>query len=113
MALDRLGYINKIQSRLLEYPIVSPSGSRQAGTNTLTLLLAKTLGRREVHHFDIESPGDLAFLSNPELVLSPLRSLVILDEIQHPAELYAVLRVFADLPDLSARFVILVSASLR
>lgn len=74
------------------------------------MLAAVTLGT-EIHHFDLESPSDLARLSNPELVLSRLRGLVVLDEIQRMPELYSVLRVLADRRGFPARFLILGSAS--
>lgn len=70
-------------------------------------MLAAEMPGMEIHHFDLESPADLARLANPELV----QGLVILDEIQRMPELYPVLRVLADRPDLPARFLILGSAS--
>jgi len=111
MTLARQGYLTEIQSRLRDYPVVALPGPRQAGKTTLASLLSEALPEIEIHHFDLESPADLARLANPELVLSPLRGLVILDEIQRMPELYPVLRVLADRPDLPARFLILGSAS--
>ena len=66
---------------------------------------------RDVHFFDLESPSDLARLANPELILSPLKGLVILDEVQRRPDLFPLLRVLADRPDAPARFLILGSAS--
>lgn len=111
MDIDRHAYLNTIQSRLRDYPVVALPGPRQAGKTTLARLLAGNLPDTEIHHFDLESPADLARLTNPELMLSSLRGLVILDEIQRMPELYPVLRVLADRPDLPARFLILGSAS--
>ena len=74
-------------------------------------MLAEASPDLEIHHFDLESPADLARLTNPELALSPLRGLIILDEIQRMPGLYPVLRVLADRPALPARFLILGSAS--
>jgi predicted AAA+ superfamily ATPase len=48
---------------------------------------------------------------NPELMLSSLAGLIILDEIQLVPELFSVLRVLVDRPDNRARYLILGSAS--
>ena len=111
MILDREVYLSRIRSRLRDYPVVAMPGTRQAGKTTLARMFAATLPDTEIHHFDLESPSDLARLANPELVLSPLHGLVILDEIQRLPELYPVLRVLADRPEVPARFLILGSAS--
>ncbi|MEO8613709.1 MAG: ATP-binding protein [Luteolibacter sp.] len=109
--IDRQGYLTAIHSRLLDNPVVALPGPRQAGKTTLARMLAAESPHTEIHHFDLESPADLARLANPELVLSPLRGLIILDEIQRMPQLYPVLRVLVDRPDLPARFLILGSAS--
>jgi len=108
---DRQGYLTKIQARLRDNPVVALPGPRQAGKTTLARMLAEASPDLEIHHFDLESPADLARLTNPELALSPLRGLIILDEIQRMPGLYPVLRVLADRPDLPDRFLILGSAS--
>lgn len=109
--ISRQNYLTTIKSRLRDYPVVALPGPRQAGKTTLATMFAETLTDTDVHHFDLESPADLARLENPELVLTPLRGLVILDEIQRMPGLYPVLRVLADRPDTPARFLILGSAS--
>lgn len=113
MILARADYLKLIGERLADYPVVALPGPRQVGKTTLARLYAESLGNRPVHHFDLESPADLARLANPELALSPLQGLVILDEIQRMPELFAVLRVLADRPGTPARFLILGSASLE
>lgn len=113
MFLPRSGYLNSIRERLADYPVVALPGPRQVGKTTLARLYAESLGDQPVHRFDLESPSDLARLSNPELALSPLEGLVILDEIQRMPELFPVLRVLADRPEIPARFLILGSASLE
>jgi hypothetical protein len=74
-------------------------------------MLAAESPEWEIHSFDLESPADLARLANPELALSSLEGLIILDEIQRMPELYPILRVLADRPKIPARFLILGSAS--
>jgi predicted AAA+ superfamily ATPase len=111
MIIDRQCYLTTIRSRLKNNPVVALPGPRQAGKTTLARTLAEASPGTEIHHFDLESPTDLARLRNPELALSPLRGLIILDEIQRMPELYPLLRVLADRPDLPARLLILGSAS--
>lgn len=111
MILERTGYLTAIHERLEDYPVVALPGPRQVGKTTLARLYAETLGELPVHRFDLESPADLARLTNPELALSRLEGLVILDEIQRLPELFPVLRVLADRLGTPARFLILGSAS--
>lgn len=68
-------------------------------------------GRTRTAFFDLESFPDQQRLQNPEMVLSSLEGLVILDEIQIIPELFQVLRVLVDHPNNKARFLILGSAS--
>ena len=110
MNLQRTPYLKTIRERLRDNPIVSLVGPRQAGKTTLARALANE-STEPVHFFDLESPSDLARLSNPELVLRPLKGLVILDEIQRRPDLFPLLRVLADRQPAPARFLILGSAS--
>jgi hypothetical protein len=110
MNIQRMAYFQTIQQRLLENPIVSLVGPRQTGKSTLAQMVAKA-SAQTVHFFDLESPSDLARLAQPELVLRPLQGLVILDEVQRRPDLFPLLRVLADRPDIPARFLILGSAS--
>lgn len=110
MTIQRTGHLQILRQRLVDNPIVSLVGPRQAGKTTLARMLAEErVG--PVHVFDLESPSDLARLSNPELVLRPLTGLVILDEIQRRPDLFPLLRVLADRPGNPTRFLILGSAS--
>ena len=110
MNIQRTGYIAAIRARFRDNPIVSLVGPRQAGKTTLARMLAET-STEPAHFFDLESPADLARLSNPELVLRPLTGLVILDEIQRMPDLFPVLRVLADRDPAPARLLIMGSAS--
>jgi hypothetical protein len=91
-------------------PITAIIGARQVGKTTLALEFARSLGR-PAHRFDLESPADLARLDDPLLALGSLEGLVILDEVQRRPDLLPVLRVLADRPSASARFLLLGSAS--
>ena len=61
--------------------------------------------------FDLEDPTDIARLEDPMLALRARSGLIVLDEIQRRPNLFPVLRVLADRRPVSARFLILGSAS--
>ncbi len=85
-------------------------GPRQVGKTTLSRELAARWNG-PVRHFDLEDPDDRARLADPAFVLRPLTGLVVIDEIQTQPDLFPILRVLADRPDLPARFLILGSAA--
>lgn len=108
---DRSFHLKVLEKRLRGNPVVGLLGARQVGKTTLACELAKRR-RGAVHFFDLESSADLAPLTaDPMLALSPLRGLVVLDEIQRLPEVFPTLRVLADRPGVPARFLILGSAS--
>lgn len=100
----------KLRELIADYPFVGILGPRQIGKTTLALAVAAR-SRREVTHFDLENPRDIARLKDESTALEPLRGLVILDEIQRRPELFTTLRVLADRPRKPARFLVLGSAS--
>jgi predicted AAA+ superfamily ATPase len=110
MKVSRVAYLQTIRDRLRDNQIVSLVGPRQAGKTTLARAVAGE-SVDPVHFFDLESPADLARLANPELVLTPLTGLVVLDEAQRRPDLFPLLRVLADRSSPPARFLILGSAS--
>jgi uncharacterized protein len=108
--IPRLGHRNRLILLLREFPVVGLVGPRQVGKTTL----AREIGagwRGRVTHFDLESPADLARLTDPALALGPQRGLVVIDEFQRRPDLLQVLRVLADRPRRPARFLVLGSAS--
>ena len=90
-------------------PVTGLVGARQVGKTTLARDVA---GRRSgpTHFFDLESSADRARLADPLLALSPLRGLVVLDEIQRLPNVFPTLRVLADRIPRPARFLVLGSA---
>lgn len=83
-------------------------GPRQSGKTTL----AREIAGPGAHFFDLESSTDRQALAvAPEQTLTPLRGLVVLDEIQTLPGLFPVLRVLSDRRSIPARFLILGSAS--
>jgi predicted AAA+ superfamily ATPase len=80
--------------RLAEVPAVVLLGPRQCGKTTLARTLADTGGAL---YLDLESPGDLAKLAEPELYLGDhLGRLVIVDEIHRVPGLFPILRGLID-----------------
>ena len=106
--IDRPVYIEQLSKAVKRSPVTAILGPRQCGKTTLARMFCK--GRNSTF-FDLESQEDLNRLQNPELMLSPLQGLVILDEIHKMPELFSVLRVLADRHDCKTRFIILGSAS--
>ena len=60
--------------RLRDNPVGALLGAGQVGETTLARETASNL--KQVHHFDLERAPDLAWLSDPEVTLGPLRGLV-------------------------------------
>ncbi|MFM8620279.1 MAG: ATP-binding protein [Opitutaceae bacterium] len=91
------------------HPAVAIEGPRQCGKTTLARFLAAS--EPEVTFFDLESPADRQRLATPEQTLRPLRGLVVIDEAQRMPEIFPVLRVLLDRPEVPARFLLTGSAS--
>jgi len=106
--VKRETYLNSVKRALARSSICALLGPRQCGKTTLARGLAEA---QASHYFDLESPRDQLRLQNPEVALSALSGLIVLDEIQLRPELFSVLRVLADRPQAKASFLILGSAS--
>lgn len=102
-------YFEQLRQTLRRSPICGLLGPRQTGKSTLALEIARFFPQS--HVFDLESPADLLRLTNPELTLSRLSGLIILDEIQLRPDLFPILRVLADRARPDVQFLILGSAS--
>lgn len=89
-------------------PVVALLGPRQCGKTTLARMIAATT---ESLFIDLERPADRRRLDAPMQALEGQSRLVVLDEIQRLPGLFEILRVLADDPQTSARFLILGSAS--
>jgi Predicted ATPase (AAA+ superfamily) len=111
--MQRPRYLKKIASLIQQFPAVCLLGPRQVGKTTLARTYAESFKTNypAVHFFDLENPEDLAALSHPQLTLSRLEGLIIIDEIQRKPELFALLRVLIDKADLKQRWLLLGSAS--
>jgi len=104
-----------LEAQLNLFPAVALLGPRQVGKTTLALQLA---AQRPSLYLDLESPADLAKLSDPELYLgSQPGKLLILDEVQRQPELFGTLRGLIDADrrqgQNQGRFLLLGSASVE
>jgi len=106
----------EIAQLLEEFPAVAVLGPRQIGKTTLAEEIAGSR-KPEPIYLDLESPIDLAKLSEPEDYFELHKGkLIILDEVQRIPELFSVLRGVIDRRrrqgDRTGQFLILGSASL-
>jgi len=109
--------LGTVRSALTRFPVVALLGPRQVGKTTLALELARSIGEVPATYLDLESPRDLARLSDPEAYLDAQRGrLVILDEIHRTPRLFEILRGLVDRRrqegDRTGHFLVLGSASL-
>jgi hypothetical protein len=105
----------QLHDLLADYPAVALIGPRQVGKTTLALEVAETL---DSVYLDLESPGDLARLSDPELYLADHEDrLAVLDEVHRLPGLFQSLRGLIDRGrrggKRAGRFLLLGSASME
>ena len=106
--INRTADLLAVRTALRRSRVVALLGPRQCGKTTLARQFVPPYS---VNYFDLEDPQSLARLSQPDLALRPLKTLVVIDEIQRRPDLFPVLRVLADRSRPPARFLILGSAS--
>jgi len=106
--IQRKSIQNSLKNALKRSRVVVLVGPKQCGKTTLARLL---LPEDSLNYFDLEDPASLARLDEPMTALSPLRGLIVIDEVQRRPDLFPVLRVLVDRRDSPARFLILGSAS--
>lgn len=108
--IQREHHVKRLLELLRNHPVVALLGARQVGKTTLANQLLQVYPA-PTHFFDLEKPSDLARLAEPELALSSLDGLIVIDEVQRQPDLFQIIRVLADRRPLRARFLILGSAS--
>ena len=110
--MDRPNLLSSITEAFMVHPVIAILGPRQAGKTTIARHYMNFFQHQaKVHFFDLENPTDLSVLENPKTVLERLEGLIIIDEIQRIKELFPVLRVLVDNPNLNQKYLILGSAS--
>jgi predicted AAA+ superfamily ATPase len=106
--IHRSFILNSLKKALARSRVVVLTGPRQCGKTTLA---RQVVTEDSVNYFDLEDPASFARLDEPMTALSPLRGLVVIDEVQRRPDLFPVLRVLADRKGDLARFLVLGSAS--
>jgi predicted AAA+ superfamily ATPase len=82
---------------LQEFPAVAILGPRQVGKTTLARQLCDASGNSQASYLDLETPQDLAQLSDPVAFFAAHADrLIILDEVQRMPNLFTVLRGVID-----------------
>jgi len=110
--MERDVFEKSVSEAFAVHPVVAILGPRQCGKTTLARRYAKKLNHLNPdNYFDLEDANDLARLESPQITLSLLDGLIVIDEIQRGPELFQTLRVLVDRPDKSYRFLILENAS--
>jgi hypothetical protein len=85
--------MDALRATVSRNPVTVLLGPRQCGKTTLAEQFAPR--RSRVHLFDLEKASDRERLRQPELALSRLRGLVVIDEVQRKPELFTTLRPLA------------------
>ncbi|OGV28233.1 MAG: hypothetical protein A3F18_06060 [Legionellales bacterium RIFCSPHIGHO2_12_FULL_37_14] len=111
--MERFYYLDKINQLNQQFPAVALLGPRQVGKTTIVRAYQQQYQQKfaEIHLFDMEDPQTLGMFSQPQLLLSSLKGLIILDEIQLRPDLFPLLRVLIDDPTKDQKWIILGSAS--
>ncbi len=106
-------FLDRIQFKFENFPIVALLGPRQSGKTTLARQFTKrqSVFPSESNYFDLEDPIALSRLDQPRLALENLNGLVVIDEIQRKPELFQVLRYIVDRENQNLRLLLLGSAS--
>ena len=108
--IERNLELKTLRRLLSRHRVVGITGARQVGKTTLARMLASEWDK-PVTFFDLEDSSDQARLQDPMLALKDMKGLVVIDEIQRVPDLFPALRVLADRPRTSTRFLVLGSAS--
>jgi len=106
--VERRELLARIRRALSRSRVVALIGPRQCGKTTLA---RRIVAADSLNYFDLEDPSSVARLADPMTALSPLRGIVVIDEVQRRPDLFPVLRVLADRRPLRARVLVLGSAS--
>jgi uncharacterized protein len=106
--IERIRWLDAIRTALKRSRVVALVGPRQVGKTTLARQIVPP---DSPAYFDLEDPASLARLSEPMIALTPLKGVVVIDEVQRRPDLFPILRVLADRRPLPARFLILGSAT--
>lgn len=106
--IERDGHIRALRRLFSNNSVVVLLGPRGAGKTTLSREFAKRW-RWNSYFFDLKSAADRSRLDDPELTLSTLRGLIVLDEIHRAPHILDVVRRLSLRPWGTAQFLVLSS----
>jgi len=106
--IPRATMVDRIRKGLANSPITALLGPRQCGKTWLT----RTFASSAENYFDLHTLIARAQLEDSNFrILDGLTGVVVIDEVQEKPELFLKLRVLADRPESTTRFLITGSAS--
>ncbi|OHD65981.1 MAG: hypothetical protein A2096_02825 [Spirochaetes bacterium GWF1_41_5] len=88
--MNREKDIYQITRLITNFPVTAILGTRQCGKTTI----AKEL--KYSHFFDLEDPLSVSQMQTPQITLSKLNGLIVIDEIQKLPELFSLIRYLVD-----------------
>ncbi len=106
--IKRIRNLEHLEAALARSPVTALLGARQIGKTTLAM---QYLRNNPGKYLDLETHADQLRLSNPEMYLSSLDGLVVIDEVQLNPGLFAVIRPIVDRKPGAVKFLLLGSAS--
>ncbi len=106
--IKRTQFKKQLKEALNRNRAVALLGPRQCGKTTIA---REFVDINSSNYFDLEDPESIARLTNPKTTLSRLKGLIVIDEVQRRPDLFPILRVLLDRKPLTAKFLILGSAS--
>lgn len=110
--MNRKDFFTKINKTFEVNPIVALLGPRQCGKTTIAREFFEKNSKKNNHnYFDLEKKSDLDLLVNPEVSLSNLEGLIVIDEVQRRPDIFQSLRFLVDRPKNKQKYLILGSAS--
>jgi len=110
--MNRKDFFTKINKTFEVNPIVALLGPRQCGKTTIAREYFEKNSKKNNHnYFDLEKKSDLDLLVNPEVSLSNLEGLIVIDEVQRRPDIFQSLRFLVDRPKNKQKYLILGSAS--
>jgi predicted AAA+ superfamily ATPase len=107
-AIQRTHLKKLVSSAMDSSPVTALLGPRQSGKTWI----ARTFQVPQENYFDLEDDVSLVRLeAGAQMTLGRLKGTVVIDEIQRRPHLFMTLRVLADRPEQTTKFLILGSAS--
>ena len=86
--MQRDNFLKCIDKAFETHPIVAILGPRQCGKTTLARMYASKNPVHQENYFDLEDLTDIERIKTPQITLSFLKGLIIIDEVQRKPDLF-------------------------